>query len=145
FVNVDARRFDFTNVKWDWRSISGEVENLRVKDVLSPRPLLTIACRHLAVNAEENHRYEEGSMFRYMAMEMRRLETWRGFAPWRLSWWYWLASGYGERVLKAFSVLLGIWFVAGLLYTRVGFVRWEPKLASETDAVAATRDTVGTP
>ena len=78
-------------------------------------------------------------------MEARRLESWRGFAPWRLSWWYWLASGYGERVLKAFVVLLGIWFVGGLLYTRVGFARWEPKLASEADVAIAKRDNVGAP
>jgi hypothetical protein len=96
-----------------------EIGDLGEKDC--PLRLLAIACRNLAVNAEENHRYEEASRFRYMAMEARRRENWRGFVPWKLSWWYWLASGYGERVLKAFLVLLGIWFVAGLLYSRVGF------------------------
>ena len=80
-----------------------------------------------------------------MAMEARRRENRRGLAFWRLSWWYWLASGYGERVLQAFLVLLGIWFVSGLLYTRVGFARWEPKLASESDAAIATRDASGAP
>ena len=107
--------------------------------------LLAIACRNLAVNSEENHRYEEASKFRYMAMEARRLESWRGFAPWRLSWWYWLASGYGERVWQAFFVLLGILLLSALLYTRVGFARWEPKVASESDAVVAKRDEVGAP
>jgi hypothetical protein len=28
-----------------------------------------------------------------------------GFAFWRLSWWYGVASGYGERVLQAFPVV----------------------------------------
>lgn len=75
FVNVDARTFEFTNVDWDWRRINAEIQGLETKDVSSPHRLLAIACRNLAVNAEENHRYEEASMFRYMAMEARRLEN----------------------------------------------------------------------
>jgi pentapeptide repeat protein len=150
FLNIDARKFGFTNVNWGRLGINEEItglENSRISmiPILSDLPLLAIACRNLAVNAEENHRYEEASKFRYMAMEARRLESWRGLAPWRLSWWYWLASGYGERVLKAFVVLLGIWFLTGLLYTRVGFARWEPKLASETDVATARRDDGGAP
>jgi hypothetical protein len=46
-----------------------------------------------------------------MAMDARRLEEWRGFAFWRLSWWYWLASGYGERAWQAALVLLGLWLL----------------------------------
>jgi hypothetical protein len=145
FVNVDAREFNFTNVEWDWRTIEEEIKSLQSKSVSSPHSLLDIACRNLAVNAEDNNLYEEASRFRFMAMDVRRLEKWRGFVPWRLSWWYYQASGYGERVLKASLVLLGIWFVAGLLYTRVGFARWEPKLVSESDIVAAKQDDVGVP
>ncbi|HXI25468.1 MAG TPA: hypothetical protein VNG71_16505 [Pyrinomonadaceae bacterium] len=145
FVNVNARRFDFTNVNWGRPSINEEISRLEQKDISSPHLLLAIACRNLTVNAEENHRYEEASKFRYMAMEARRLESWRGFAPWRLSWWYWLASGYGERVWQAFFVLLGILLLSALLYTRVGFARWEPKLATEADVAIARRDDVGSP
>jgi hypothetical protein len=145
FVNIDARRFDFTNVNWGGRNVNEEIQSLKNKGGASPHRFLAIACRHLAVNSEENNRYEEASKFRYMAMDARRLESWRGFAPWRLSWWYWLASGYGERIFRAFVVLLGIWFVAGLLYTRVGFARWEPRLVNETDAITASRDTIGAP
>jgi hypothetical protein len=145
FVNVNARKFDFTNVEWDWHAISEEIGSMQKSHVPSPHRLLAIACRHLAVNAEENHRYEEASKFRYMSMDSRRVESLRGFAPWRLSWWYWLASGYGERVLRAFLVLLGVWLVASLLYTRVGFARSEPKMASDSDVVAAKRDDVGAP
>jgi hypothetical protein len=156
FVNIDSRKFEFINVKWRLTT-SQEIRDLGVPTAkavwysgehgfgASTHQLLAIAFRHLAVNAEENHRYEEASKFRYLAMDTRRLESWRGFAFWRLSWWYWLASGFGERVLKAFMVLLGIWFVAGLLYTRVGFARWEPKLASETDVTITRRDDVGAP
>jgi hypothetical protein len=145
FVNVDARKFDFTNVEWDWRTIDKEIKSLQKREVPSPHRLLAIACRHLAVNAEENHRYEEASKFRYMAMDVRRREKWRGFVPWRLGWWYWLASGYGERVGQAFFVLLGILLLSALLYNQVGFARWEPKVASESDAIVEKRDDVGAP
>ena len=145
FVNVDARKFEFINVNWNWRNISTkkEIKSLRRKKGLSAHGLLAIACRNLAVNAEENHRYEEASRFRYMAMEARRLERWRGFAFWTLGWWYWLASGYGERVWRAFVVLIGVWLVAAALYTRVGFARWEPRVATEKEAAEARRDEVG--
>jgi uncharacterized protein YjbI with pentapeptide repeats len=145
FVRVDPTDFDFTNVIWQWRSTKREIDSLKAKELALPHGLLARTCLRLADNAQENHQYEAASRLRYLAMEARRLESWRGFAPWRLSWWYWLASGYGERVLKAFVVLLGIWFVAGLLYTRVGFARWEPKLASESDIAVAKRDEVGVP
>jgi len=147
FVNVDARKFEFINVKWRFKA--GE----QIKDLSSAgfsvsttsHQLLAIACRQLAVNAEDNHRYEEASRFRYMAMDARRREKWRGCAFWKLSWWYYLASGYGERMFRAFVVLLGILFLFALLYTCVGFTRWEPKLASEGDAISAKRDDVGAP
>jgi hypothetical protein len=93
-VNVDARKFNLTNVDWDWRSISEEIGSLQSKEATSPHRLLTIACRHLAVNAEESQRYGEASRFRYMAMDAKRRTEARGFAFWKLSWWYWLASGY---------------------------------------------------
>lgn len=107
--------------------------------------LLAITFRHLAVNAEENHRYEDASRFRYMAMDLPRRERWRGLAFWKLSWWYWLASGFGERVFRAFLVLLGVLLLSAVLYTYVGFARWEPKLASESDVASANRDGVGAP
>jgi hypothetical protein len=147
FVNVDARKFDFTNVKWHL-STSQEIKDLKSGGyglVAPAHQLLAIALRQLAVNAEDNHRYEEASTFRYMAMDARRRERWAGLAFWRLSWWYWLASGYGERVFQAFLVLLGVLFLSGVLYNHVGFARWESKLASESDLVNARRDDVGAP
>ena len=144
---MDARKFGFINVSWRWRSINDEVKSLRYEVLLQPHRhrLFAIACRHLAVNAEENHRYAEASKFRYMAMDARRLESLLGFAPWRLSWWYWLASRYGERVLRAFVVLIGILLVSAGMYTKVGFARWEPKPASEVDGAIAKRDDMGAP
>ena len=145
FVNIDASKFGFANVNWGRPRINEETSRLERNDTPSPHHLLAIACRNLAVNAEENQRYEEASKFRYLAMEARRRESWRGFAPWRLSWWYWLASGYGERLLQAFVVLMVLLFLFGGMYTRVGFARWEPKVATEADAVFAQRDEVGAP
>ena len=71
--------------------------------------------------------------------------SWRGLTFWRLGWWYWAASGYGERVFRAFIVLLGAWLIFALLYTQVGFARWEPRMVSESDAAIAKRDDVGAP
>ncbi|HYH85634.1 MAG TPA: hypothetical protein VEX60_09125 [Pyrinomonadaceae bacterium] len=107
-----------------------------------------MAYRNLAVNTEENHHYEEASRFRYMVMEARRLEGWQGWrnsASWMLNWWYWLASGYGERIWRAFVVLLGIWLLAAALYTQVGFARWETKVTNEKEAAEVRRDEVGEP
>ncbi|MDX6404127.1 MAG: hypothetical protein QOH70_1582 [Blastocatellia bacterium] len=144
-INVDVRRFELIDIDWGKQSVADEIERLYERQKLSPHRPLSIAYRGLAVNAEENHRYEEASKFRYVAMEARRLESWRGFAPWRLSWWYWLASGYGERVWQAFFVLLGILLLSALLYNHVGFARWEPKVASESDVIVAKRDDIGAP
>jgi hypothetical protein len=144
FVNVDARKLEFINVNWNWSGVSVKDEIKSAGEVWGHR-LLAIACRNLAVNSEENHRYEEASRFRYMVMEAWRLENLFGFAPWKLGWWYWLASGYGERVWRAFVVLIGVWLLAAAVYTQVGFVRWEPRVLSEQEAAEARRDEVGQP
>jgi hypothetical protein len=164
FVNVDPRDFQFTNVKWangqtevvpivrsfrHTRSLRKEaieeLDCLTANGISSPTQMLRVIYRQLAVNAEENHRYEEASRFRYLAMDTLRLEPSGRFAFWRLSWWYWLASGYGERALKAGIVLLAIWIICAWLYTMVGFVRWEPKLNNESDVASARRDKMGAP
>jgi len=151
FVNVDARKFEFTNVDWNRRiigagiSIRCEIKSLIEKDVLSPHRLLAIACRNLALNAEENHRYGEASRLRYISMDARRLYSWRSLIRWPLGWLYWLASGYGERVWRAFMVLVSVWLLAAALYTQVGFVRWEPRVSNEQEASGVRRDEVGTP
>lgn len=56
-----------------------------------------------------------------------------------------MASGYGERVAQAFLVLLGILLLSAVLYNHVGFARWEPRVASESDVFSAKRDEVGAP
>jgi hypothetical protein len=116
FVNVDSRKFDFTNVTWRG-SLEGEVAALSLQKLAQPHGLLATACRRLAVNAEENHRYKEASEFRYMSMDARRLGKSGGFAFWTLDWWYRLASGYGERVWCALAVFVAIWLFFAFLYS----------------------------
>ncbi|MEW6209099.1 MAG: pentapeptide repeat-containing protein [Acidobacteriota bacterium] len=130
FINIDAREFEFTNVEWmpDGFDIKKELAAIRSKNIQSPHRMLSIACRHLAVNAEEGHRYEEASKFRYMSMDTRRREPGRRLPFLSLHWWYWLASGYGERIRRAFLMLGAVWLLFALLYTQVGFTRPLPKI-----------------
>jgi len=146
FINVDPRTFELTNVDW-YKSgkAKAELELLKSRNVASSHRLLAIASRRLAANAEDNDRYREASHFRRMALDAERLEAWRGFNLRRLNWWYWIASGYGERPFQALLVLLGILLLFGMLYTKSGFARWEPRVASEADAVVGKRDDFGTP
>lgn len=86
--------------------------------------LLSITCRQLAVNTEENHRYDEASEFRFWSMELRRREGWR--ARGRLSVGilhslYRYFSGYGEDIGRAFAILLGLWLFFAVLYTQCWF------------------------
>lgn len=120
FVNTDPRRFQFTDVEWDNRGLGEELSSLNER-VTGGHRLLAIAYRQLAVNAEENHRYREASRFRYDAFQASRTERFRGVVPWRLEWWYWLASGYGESIGRALLVFLVLITFFGLAYTRVGF------------------------
>ncbi len=78
-------------------------------------------------------------------MDAKRRTQGAGFAFWKLNSWYWLASGYAERSLQAFLVLLGILLLFALLYNHVGFARWEPKFSSESDVASTKRDEVGAP
>lgn len=138
---VNARDLNFSNVKWVWGSTREEIERVKDSGVPAPREALEITCRQLADNANDNHLYEDASGLRFIAMETRRSEKWRGFVPYKLSWWYWLASGYGERVWQAAAWLACIWLLWASLYVSMGFPRW-PKVAPESQDTTATR--VGT-
>lgn len=190
FVNLDPQEFDFTNINWDLSGVKEFLESLKKENVPSPQNLLAPAYRQLAINAEEHHLYEEASKFRYMAMDVWRLELLRKSPFWRLQrsilgrakitlarlsrsfrrdwgvqartfkrarrflrvylrslhllhWLYWLVSGYGERITWAVIWLAVIWLFAALLYTQVGFARWEPKRTNEAEAMTQKRDEVG--
>ncbi|MDQ2922305.1 MAG: hypothetical protein M3R52_11950, partial [Acidobacteriota bacterium] len=118
---------------------------LKKRRVSSPHTRLSKTFRDLAINSEENHRYEQASRLRYWAMDTLRLERWRGFPFWKLSWWYLLASGYGEKAGKATFVLFLIFWFSGTLYTKVGLARWESRISTEGNVITAKRDEIGAP
>src|SRR5262249_40051426 len=110
-------------------AIEEELASLPGYTTASRAELLAITYRQLAINHAENQRYKDASRCRYQAMELGRQDMdpiwqeWYDFAPWRLDWWYWATSGYGERVIRATIFLVAIWIVFALLYTQVGFGR----------------------
>lgn len=122
FINVDSRKFVFTNVDWGTSIEKGD-GNKNIKKELEGLgngreniTLLNIACRQLAVNAEDNNRYDEAAKFRYLAMETRRLESigWRQYL--NLHWFYKWSSGYGENWRRAAGTLFGILIFFCLFY-----------------------------
>jgi len=125
FVNIDARKFIFTDIRWQnlrsgWknRKIRAELDNLEARKIKEQnKRLLEIAARQLAVNAEENNRYEEAAKFRYMAMEIKRLELFNKSSFSRyLIWLYKWTSSYGESWSWAAFVLVFILFFFGVFY-----------------------------
>jgi Pentapeptide repeats (9 copies) len=125
FVNVDSRNFVFTDITWDNlssdyrnKNIERELQSLQARAIDEQKKrLLEISARQLAVNAEENNRYEEAAKFPYMAMETRRLEETRQLSFSRfLIWLYKWTSGYGENWTLAALVLIGVLVFYGYLY-----------------------------
>jgi len=110
---------------------------------------LEIACRQLALNAEENHRYGQAADLRYASMDARRLEwlqdreTKKKFQF--LHWLYWMASGYGESVRRAFWALVVLWLLFAFFYTKVGFEHKTARPIGNQSAIAAQEDEVGKP
>jgi uncharacterized protein YlaI len=89
--------------------------------------LLAQACQRLAANAEENRDHAHASGFNYWAMDaQRKAKRASDFAPWRLLWWYWALSGYGERTWRSAIWLVGILFGFAVLYMLVGHVQSFP-------------------
>ena len=144
FINVDSRKFTFINVDWgnlDKRdAIRREIKALGESGYAYLSHLLENTFRQLAVNAEENNRYEEAANFRYMAMEVRRLQRGRKVDPFRLGWWYWLLSGYGERVTRAFGVLLTVWLLFAVIYWTGNATWWQPKQSTRLAAESSERE-----
>jgi len=139
FINIDPRKFHFADVRWgfiDKRTALREAKAaLEKHQRLYSDPMLELAYRQLAVNAEENNRYEEAANLRYLAMEVARSMRWRKVDWLRLSWWYWLLSGYGERVRRAFTALLVIWLGFALVYwSWSDNTWWQPRQQKQTSS-----------
>jgi hypothetical protein len=90
---------------------------LRARGVKSPYTLLAQASQRLAANAEENRNHAHASGFNYWAMDAQRKgKRSSALAPWRLIWWYWVLSGYGERTWRSAIWLVGILIGFAVLY-----------------------------
>jgi hypothetical protein len=122
FVDVDAQKFDFSDVEW-FRTSTGErltledeITALERRDIRPPESLrkLTKACRRLMNNAEDNRDYPTANEFHYWSMEAMRKEGWRSLGF--IATLYWALSGYGERPRRAFWVLVAIWLTFAALY-----------------------------
>jgi hypothetical protein len=140
FIDVDARKFNFTAVRWYKPTLEAEIrtiqENVPERDKEQSYTLLAQACQRLAANVEENRNYADASDFNYWAMDAQRREKRASaFAPWRLIWWYWALSGYGERTGRSGLWLIGIWFGFAVLYMLVGYVQGLPSTLSHVQGV----------
>lgn len=131
----DSRKFNFINVDWgllaNRDAVHKEISALDDRKIANTPRLLAITFRQLAVNAEENNRYEEAANFRYMAMDVRRIERTPIANGFSLSWWYWALSGYGERVIRAFGALLVIWMLFAGFYLSGNGTWWQTKQANK--------------
>lgn len=147
FMNVDPRKFNLIDTRWGFIDKSTALKEAKLalqRFGRSPSgPILELAYRQLAVNAEENNRYEQGADLRYLAMEVARSMRWRRVDWLRLSWWYWLLSGYGERVRRAFGVLLVVWLVFALIYWKAADESWWKQ--SNTMLSTRSEAAIGTP
>jgi uncharacterized protein YjbI with pentapeptide repeats len=149
FMNVDPRKFSLIDTRWgfiDKPTALKEAKLALKKFGRSPSgPILELAYRQLAVNAEENNRYEQAADLRYLAMEVARSMRWRRVDWLRLSWWYWLLSGYGERVRRACGVLLIVWLLFALMYWKASDESWwQPKQPTATTSTTSDA-TITTP
>ena len=132
FIGVDPRKFHFVDSRLghiDKRKALEEAKQALQKHGRTySGPMLELAYRQLAVNAEENNRYRQAADLRYLAMEVARSMRWRRIDVFNLSWWYWLLSGYGERVRRAFAVLVFIWLAFAAIYWSANSTWWQPKV-----------------
>src|SRR5262249_2134048 len=62
-----------------------------------------------------------------------------------LRWLYWMASGYGERVSRAFWGLVVLWLLFAFSYTKVGFEHKTNKPGDDQQSIATQEDVGGKP
>jgi uncharacterized protein YjbI with pentapeptide repeats len=127
FVDVDAQKFDFSDVQWFSAHNGGELKlEDEIKaledawdDINPPSSLrkLQKSCRQLMNNAEENRDYSTANQFHYWSMELLRKESLRRLGL--VGTFYWLLSGYGERPRRAFLVLVGMGTLFAIFYVMV--------------------------
>ena len=127
FIDVDAQKFDFSDVEWfrlpdgDELELEKEIEAFDGGSGKVPTPSslrkLQKACRKLMDNAEESRDYATANELHYWSMELLRKEGWRELGL--IGTLYWALSGYGERPRRAFLVLAGMWALFAFFYAMV--------------------------
>jgi uncharacterized protein YjbI with pentapeptide repeats len=125
FVDVDAQRFDFSDVEWfslpngSQLKLEDEIGALEKRGIETPQSLrkLATACRKLMNNAEENREYPSANEFHYWSMDALRKEGWTRLGL--IGTLYWALSGYGVRAARAFWALVVIWAAFATLYVLV--------------------------
>jgi uncharacterized protein YjbI with pentapeptide repeats len=137
FMNVDPRKFHFMDVRWGFidrrKALDEALSAIKAQGGPYSLPLLELAYRQLAVNAEENNRYGQAADLRYLAMEVARRMRWRRVDIFNLAFWYWILSGYGEKVRRAFLALVIIWLTFAVAYWSLrNPTWWQPKQAKTT-------------
>jgi hypothetical protein len=117
FVGVDARKLDFTSVKWDGlldgsaNTLDREVKGIReTGETGSPYVLLAQACRRLSANAEENREYPRANEFHYWSMDALRIGRWR-----YLGWLRQFIKKNWRRISARFGLIAGLLWIWRIL------------------------------
>lgn len=143
FVDVDASKFGFQDCEWN--DGNGKSFDLGKEIAASTHKDIAQACNQLAINYEENRKYEESSVFRYAAMEANRLGNEARRWNFKLYWLYKWMSGYGESRLWATIVLAVLIGVFGFLYA-LPFAEFEkPKDAANSVTICNRYKVIGNP
>ena len=119
-LRTPLRKVEFVDVSWSYPKPSGRIrlfdERCARKEAL---PLIEDLYRQLKMNYEERGDHEKAGSFHYGEKEMMRKR--RSFFRDPFLWFYWLLSGYSERVGRAFFWLLFLIFAGGFSYWEIGF------------------------
>jgi uncharacterized protein YjbI with pentapeptide repeats len=122
FMDTDVRKVNFVNCRWHNRNgrrvVNDETEFSRkpfgalwnpAKDRVNAIQKIETVYRRLKQRCKEDHNEREASIWHYSEKEMqRKASCLRHFFEFLLLHLYYLSSGYGERPLRAFGVLVGL-------------------------------------
>lgn len=123
FLGTDLRKVQMTGVKWPQIGrrvgVYDEIHALEGKEKEGkspPWPEIEQLYRQLKQNYEDQRDYERAGDFHYGEKEMRRKNPETSWSLWLLLVFYWLFSGYGERVLRPILWTLGLFVVCAVAY-----------------------------
>ncbi|MGD9852472.1 MAG: pentapeptide repeat-containing protein [Nitrospirales bacterium] len=118
-LESDMRGIDFHGVTWPTEIVSGGIRNFQIKCLYEPSKtepkVLESTYRQIRQSYEDRRNYPEAGDFYYWEMEnkLKQLSVFGKYFS--LTWWYKVSSGYGQRPLQAFGVLLILLYVFNVL------------------------------